>query len=254
MKIAIIGRGSAGSRHERLFKELGVDVSAYDSDQTKTDAASMEEALEGAAGIVVATPPMHRLPLLRELMKRGVPMLVEKPLAMQSAGLEAVVDGPPVLVGYVWRHCPVVTEFLSQQHEGLTYIRYGEHPSLRPKPSWLGEVSSVWEYSHAMDFVLRIAPDIRIFKTRTRWEWTNFEGTDGRRTIKLRTDFASNPAQVWMAGNGCLWTPSKDTLERAYRAQAEHFLAMLRGEQASLVPADHGGRIVALTERCISWA
>ena len=254
MKIAIIGRGSAGRRHEQLFKDLGLDVSAYDTDQTKTDAASLEEALVGVSGIVVATPPGHRPPLLRELAKRGLPMLVEKPLAMESLGAEFLLDGPPILMGYVWRHCPFAQEFirLTWPAEGTIHIRYGEHPSLRPKPSWLGEVASIWEYSHAMDFLLQIMPDFRIFKTRTRWEWTNLEATNGRSTVKLRTDFVSNPAQVWMAGGGHIWTPTRERLLAAYEAQTKHFVDVMTGG-VPIVSAVEGLRVVRLTERCISW-
>lgn len=254
MKIAIIGRGSAGARHERLFKALGVDVSAYDTDQTKTDAASMEEALEGADGVVVATPPMNRLPLLEALAKRNLPMLVEKPLAVTSDGLkDLATGGPPILMGYVWRHALGVQTFLASVGDSL-HIYYGEHWSLRPCPPWLREVSSVFEYSHAIDFLLWLSPEPEIFKARGRYDWSNIETTDGRLMIKCRTDYHAKPAKVWMAGGGTIWRATHEALQLAYAEQASHFLAVIRRRELPRVDGAQGLAVIEFIERACMYS
>ena len=95
MKLAIVGLGSIGRRHLGNFHTVGVeDLAAWDADAGARDAAkasfpfanvtaTLEAVLDGAAGVVVCTPPDSHLALGRLAAERRAHVMVEKPLTQR---------------------------------------------------------------------------------------------------------------------------------------------------------------------------
>ena len=125
LRIAVIGSGRLGGFHaqkiaasphfqlvgvvdsspiarERLAKERGVP--AYDS----------HEALVGSIdAAIVATPSVHHFQIARDLLRAGVHLLVEKPLAVTAAEANELVEvahrnGLVLQVGHVERFNPAL--------------------------------------------------------------------------------------------------------------------------------------------------
>ena len=139
--ILILGTGSVGKRHARNFHDLGCEISCMDprSDRLAEIAAegvpvraafrSVEEAWSQAGsfnGVVVASPPRYHVDQCIAALRRGVPVLLEKPVSpdLESAlRLEQEVNRSrvPLLLGYTWRWWPSlirVKELLSNQAVG----------------------------------------------------------------------------------------------------------------------------------------
>ena len=123
MKIAVIGLGSIGRRHLGNFHAIGVEtLQAYDATETQRHAAeaqfpyaritpTLEAALDDAAGVVVCTPPSSHLEIARLAAARGAHLMIEKPLAGSSEGLDDLfrscdARGLKVLTAYNWRYWP----------------------------------------------------------------------------------------------------------------------------------------------------
>ena len=123
MKIAVIGLGSIGRRHLGNLHTLGVDaLHAYDASESQRTAASaqfpyvrmtstLEAALDGVTGVVVCTPPSSHLEIARMAAAGGAHLMIEKPLAASSEGLEDLLRscdarGLKVLTAYNWRYWP----------------------------------------------------------------------------------------------------------------------------------------------------
>jgi len=123
VKLAIIGLGSIGRRHLGNFHTVGVkDLTAWDADAGARNAAlaqfpfanvtsTLEAALDGAAGVVVCTPPDSHLALGRMALERGAHVMVEKPLTQTLEGVEAWLRACDakrvrVLTAYNWRYWP----------------------------------------------------------------------------------------------------------------------------------------------------
>jgi predicted dehydrogenase len=123
MKLAIIGLGSIGRRHLGNFHSIGVEpLAAWDADAGARTAAAtqfpfatitptLEAALDGAAGVVVCTPPDAHLALGRMATERRAHVMVEKPLTQTLDGVEAWLadcdaKGVRVLTAYNWRYWP----------------------------------------------------------------------------------------------------------------------------------------------------
>ena len=91
MRVAVIGQGSIGRRHAAILLELGHEVTVYDPNPAARPpsgvvvASSTRECLTAADAAVVASPSSEHPTDARTAIELGVPMLVEKPLALDAA-------------------------------------------------------------------------------------------------------------------------------------------------------------------------
>jgi predicted dehydrogenase len=85
VRVAVLGQGSIGRRHAGILRELGCDVVTFDP-AVRGGAASEEAALARAEAAVIASPSSeHERQALLALDTR-LPVLVEKPLALNAEG------------------------------------------------------------------------------------------------------------------------------------------------------------------------
>ncbi len=91
MRVAVIGQGSIGRRHAEIALALGHELTVYDPDPAAVPppgalaAASAQECMERAEAAIVASPPSEHVAHARMAIELGVPVLVEKPLALDAA-------------------------------------------------------------------------------------------------------------------------------------------------------------------------
>src|SRR6476660_4313622 len=124
--ILIIGTGSVGRRHAKNMVQLGAQVSCFDPRSYRLEQAKSEiPALVGAYddldsalgqatqidGVVVASPPRFHVEQAETCLRRGLPVLLEKPVSPgldEASHLERVVaeTGVPLLLGYTYRWWP----------------------------------------------------------------------------------------------------------------------------------------------------
>lgn len=155
--LLIIGCGSIGERHLRCFQRTGrAHVSACDTSEALLATMqerygvsvnrSMEAALEGTkfdAAVICTPAPLH-LPMARTLLRAGMHVFIEKPLAIDSdlvPELRQIIAESDrfVAVAYVYHFMPWVAgarEFLRQDVIGRPLqasIVSGQHfPTFRP--------------------------------------------------------------------------------------------------------------------------
>jgi predicted dehydrogenase len=130
MQVAVVGVGSFGRNHARVYRELageGVELAAVvDADLTRAQAvaaefggeafASLGEMMAAAPQIKaasVAVPTVAHLATARQLMERGIDVLIEKPVAFSLAEADALIalakeHGRVAQVGHLERFNPAV--------------------------------------------------------------------------------------------------------------------------------------------------
>ncbi|HZQ93527.1 MAG TPA: Gfo/Idh/MocA family oxidoreductase, partial [Candidatus Sulfotelmatobacter sp.] len=100
ISVAVVGVGVFGRNHARVYKELELQgekvrlLGVVDPDTARADAVAREFGCKAFGSVQqlltthsevqaasVAAPTMHHLPVARELMKAGVDVLIEKPVA-----------------------------------------------------------------------------------------------------------------------------------------------------------------------------
>jgi predicted dehydrogenase len=95
VKVAVLGLGSAGSRHARNLLALGHDVVAFDPSPREAPAGvvlveSEQEAIRTSVAVVVASPNVLHAAQAVAALDEGRHVLVEKPLAITAEDALAV--------------------------------------------------------------------------------------------------------------------------------------------------------------------
>ncbi len=125
VRIGLIGIGSIGRNHARVLYELGVLTCVCDIDEKKVVDLSEKYGVAGYTsvdkmisaekldGVVIATPTSTHVEFAEKALKKGLHVLVEKPLTLtygEGARLpeKAREAGVVLGVGYVERFNPVV--------------------------------------------------------------------------------------------------------------------------------------------------
>jgi predicted dehydrogenase len=138
-RILIIGCGSIGERHLRCFLATGrAEVSACEPNADLAEAmrerygvevsgdALADLACGGYEGVVVATPAQTHLPLMREALRAGASVLVEKPLAVT---LDEVAESAALLESLVpqgrFARVAYVLHFMPWYAEARAFLRGG---------------------------------------------------------------------------------------------------------------------------------
>lgn len=101
MKIGVCGLGSIGLRHALNAKKQGCDVFGFDPDKDRqkqfeglggTFAGSVEELLNLSQGLVIASPNRFHRENLKQAIRAGRHVLIEKPLATSLSGLSELIE------------------------------------------------------------------------------------------------------------------------------------------------------------------
>lgn len=121
LSVLVIGVGSIGERHVRCFQTTGLwDVTACEPNAALAETiggryncpyfTDLEVALEQGKydAAVICTPAQTHIPIARTCVRRGLHVLIEKPLALQldgiaELGVEAAVADRVIRVAYVTR-------------------------------------------------------------------------------------------------------------------------------------------------------
>jgi predicted dehydrogenase len=147
--ILIVGSGSVGRRHARNLSALGCRISCMDPRQDRREElaretpvvkahATMDTALNGAGldGVVVGSPTVFHVEQSTAALNAGLPVLLEKPVAIglgEAEALSRAVREAPggahrLLMGYTWRWWPPlarVRELLAQGAIGrLLHVQF----------------------------------------------------------------------------------------------------------------------------------
>ncbi|WP_421227154.1 Gfo/Idh/MocA family protein [Aeromonas jandaei] len=165
-RIAVIGLGNISIRHRKILKYLyplasicvmsasGQTVVTRVSD-CDVFVSSVEELIQHRIELAIVASPatlhaVHAIPLI----EAGIPVLIEKPLAVSLADCEAIQTASrehntPVAVGYCLRYLPsalIMKELLDEQKVGHCYyahVEIGQYfPDWRPNKDYRHSVSA----------------------------------------------------------------------------------------------------------------
>ena len=183
-RMAIVGLGSIGRRHLRVLKKTRPEIevvlvrSGHGGDWPEKDMASFnvrttEEAVSiGVDAAIIASPaPMH-VEQARILIKAGVPILIEKPLSVSTAGVDELAalseeKNVKTLVGYVLRYSDSFQYFQKMVKSGtageplFVRVECGSYlPEWRPGQDYRKTASAkpvlgggvLLELSHELDY------------------------------------------------------------------------------------------------------
>jgi predicted dehydrogenase len=169
-RVGTVGVGHIGKNHARLYAELqGAQFTAiYDTDRAVAEriagefgvkaAASLEEFAEQVDAASVATPTSTHFEIGRELLTRGKHLLVEKPIADNTAHASELAElaasrSLVLQVGHVERFNPV----LGALEKRLANPRFIEAHRLSPYPNRSTDIGVVLDLMiHDLEIILHL--------------------------------------------------------------------------------------------------
>jgi len=159
-----------GKEHARIYAELAEAelVGVHDSDpetarkiaaKCKTRAfASLDEMVEAVEAASIVTPTTTHLAIAEPFLRKGKHVLVEKPIAMDTAEARKLVEladqhGAKLAVGHVERFNPV----LAALEERLGRPRFIEAHRLSPYPGRSTDIGVVMDLMiHDLEIILHL--------------------------------------------------------------------------------------------------
>jgi len=170
LRVGVVGVGNMGRHHARIYAELaGCEIVAVvdkDLDRAReiagktggTAYASLEEVTADLDAASVAVPTVYHAEVAIPLMERGVAVLIEKPLAQDTASAKELRDASRrhhslLQVGHSERFNPVVQAMLRM---GLT-PRFIETHRISPFTFRSADIGVVFDMMiHDIDIVLHL--------------------------------------------------------------------------------------------------
>ena len=170
IRVGVAGVGHMGKEHARIYAELAEAelVGVHDSDpetarkiaaKCKTRAfASLDEMVEAVEVASIVTPTTTHLAIAEPFLRKGKHVLVEKPIAMDTAEARKLVEladqhGAKLAVGHVERFNPV----LAALEERLGRPRFIEAHRLSPYPGRSTDIGVVMDLMiHDLEIILHL--------------------------------------------------------------------------------------------------
>jgi len=275
-RVVVVGAGKMGAHHARVFSRArgavlaGVlDVDARAAEKVARDHGApvlrtLDEAIERADLVVVATPTALHFAHARPALLAGRAVLVEKPIASSSAEARALCDvGGKLFVGHSERFNAVVRALV--EHTASADVTHIETRRMAFAPA---EELCVNLAVHDIDLVALLARAPVSLASATggaeaaelalragdthALAWVERRATKRGRTIVVRTNAATFHGDMLagsLARDGVALVV--DALE-PLALQAESTLAALSGEPALVATAREGTDAVAVAERAAS--
>lgn len=173
MRVAVIGVGHMGRHHARIYSKLEncelVAVVDKDIDRARryaaehggTPFAHLDDVTDELDAATVAVPTVYHAEVAIPLMERGVAVLIEKPLAPDSAQAAQLLEasrkyGRLLQVGHSERFNPVVQAMLRMQ----VTPRFIETHRISPFTFRSADIGVVFDMMiHDIDIVLHLVQD-----------------------------------------------------------------------------------------------
>ncbi|MCP3426403.1 Gfo/Idh/MocA family oxidoreductase, partial [Rothia sp. AR01] len=244
--------------------------------------------LEGLDGLVIATSTASHPGLVREAVAAGVPLLVEKPLALELEEQDALVaeleaSPVPIMMAYHRRYDPAYRDLRERVRTGemgrIRLVHAVSHDHHHVTADYIGPSGGIWRdlVIHDLDTVpWLLGEEVEaVYATGTAIDEPAYAEHGDLDTATAILSFRSGAQAVISAArniaaghdvrtevygsDGAYATgldgltpvvstepgtqpPAQtheeftDRFARAFRAEADHFVSMLRGEAESLTP------------------
>ena len=174
VRVAVIGAGYWGSNLIRVFEELGVLEVVYDINPDLCTCPTLEEALERATAVAIATPTPTHFHLAKQALLASKHVFVEKPFTLIVEEAEELVELAEarqltLMVGHMLYYHPAVVKLKKLVDTGklgeIQYI-YSHRLSMGKSPA---ENDILWDLaSHDVSTILMLLGEMpeSVFATK----------------------------------------------------------------------------------------
>lgn len=177
MKLAVVGAGLVGQRHIAAMSqvdgvELGAVVEPGPTNQTVPVFGSFDDmfAAVDVDGVILSTPTLMHVHGGMACVERGVPVLIEKPLAASADDAQGLIDRArqkdvPILVGHHRRHNPIIQKTAQLIEDGaIGQVRAAQVTCWFYKPDDYFEVAPWRKKSGAGPISVNLVHDVDLMR------------------------------------------------------------------------------------------
>ncbi len=171
LRMAVIGVGHLGKEHARILAGLAdvdlVAVSDVSAEQARliaercgtTAVSDLDELADRVDAVTVVVPTIYHHAVAKRFLERGVPVLVEKPIATTVAEADDLIDvaqahGAPLQVGHIERFNPAFEELVSRPMQPK-FVESERHGPFTGRSTDIGVVLDLM--IHDLDLLLTLA-------------------------------------------------------------------------------------------------
>jgi UDP-N-acetylglucosamine 3-dehydrogenase len=141
MRVGVVGVGSMGQNHARVYSETAELVGVYDAVKEQCQKVAqkfkvraydnLDALLDQVDAVSVCTPTSYHFEIAKKIIKRGKSLLLEKPFTENSVKAEELTrlgekEGVTLASGFIERFNPIVALTKDAIHEG----RFGKTISI----------------------------------------------------------------------------------------------------------------------------
>ncbi len=160
LRVALVGTGRWGSI---IAKTLGTLPECRLAYQATREWRSLLEKTD-IDGIIIATPPSTHTEIALAFIEHGIPVYIEKPLAVSAVDAQKILDaaqasGAPVFVGHIHLYNPAYQETKKLSNTiGALKVLVGEGANMGP---YREDYSAMWDYgSHDIYMMLDLVGEM----------------------------------------------------------------------------------------------
>lgn len=186
LRAAVIGTGVMGQHHVRVYREIpGIELVGFaDADEKQCAILSKRSAVRGYTDyrqlldtelpdlITVAVPTALHYEVASEAIRRGIHVLIEKPIAETEVDGQALIDlaqehNVVLAVGHIERHNPAISvlkKIIDEQQLGVIFQMRAQR--VGPFPARIRDVGVVIDLAtHDIDILCHLAggAPLRVF-------------------------------------------------------------------------------------------
>lgn len=177
MKVGVIGTGTMGKNHARVYSELKGVEEIYIFDVNKTNEESIKDLgviscdsigglLDAVDAVSICVPTRYHLEVAREAIEKNVNCLIEKPITLsldEGKGLVDLLRNKNIVVGvgHIERFNPIVAE-IGKMIENPFYVEMRRH---NPASARITDASVVEDLMiHDIDIIFNVLFNMKNYK------------------------------------------------------------------------------------------
>ncbi len=194
MHVLLIGLGNMGNKYFWKLEQMGEKLVLCDIDPSKEKKpypfyCHFGDVEEEVRAVIVAIDPREHVKVAKEFLNKGIPVLLEKPPALNSVEFEQIKDSEYLYISEVESYS-VCTEYLRKPKKSIEIERLGRGR---------GYISPLWDLAwHDLYLLQRISKDIRLINLKIEDSIWTLEGYIEEVPFRIRTAWEHpEPKRVW---------------------------------------------------------
>ncbi|RUM32293.1 MAG: gfo/Idh/MocA family oxidoreductase [Aquifex sp.] len=200
MHILLVGLGNMGSKYLKKLRELNLKPVVCDTDLRKSELCkdcpfyrNIEDVKEEISHAIVAVNPENHVKVAKELLDRGIPVLLEKPPALSSEEFLKIANNPLLEISEIELYSEVVKSFPSQINPKEIFIERLNKGSGYINPLW----DLAWHDFYILQYLFGDIKLENVSKNELIWEVKGKVKGEIPFTLKVAWNYPDEQVRRW---------------------------------------------------------